>query len=105
VILIRGKDAWAAADADLQAQLAEWHREVNTARASRATGIIPAVRLAEEQPRLRPLKIAPADLALRVPVGRDAGAARRGVWSIAWLDAIPALRVVIEPASSPLRRP
>ena len=35
---------------------------------SRATGVIPAVRLEEERPRLRPLKIAPADLALRVPV-------------------------------------
>jgi hypothetical protein len=55
-------------DADLQAQLAEWHREVNTERPSRATGVIPAVRRAEEQPRLRPLKVAPADLALRVPV-------------------------------------
>jgi hypothetical protein len=30
--------------------------------------VIPSVRLAEEQPRLRPLKVAPADLALRVPV-------------------------------------
>ena len=55
-------------DADLRAQLAEWHIEVNTQRPSRATGVIPAVRLAEERPRLRALKIAPADLALRVPV-------------------------------------
>jgi transposase len=55
-------------DADLETQLAEWHREVNTARPSRATGVIPAIRLAEEQPRLRPLKVAPANLALRVPV-------------------------------------
>jgi hypothetical protein len=30
--------------------------------------VIPAERLAEEQPRLRPLKVAPADLALRFPV-------------------------------------
>jgi hypothetical protein len=30
--------------------------------------VIPAVRLEEERPRLRPLKIAPADLVLRVPV-------------------------------------
>jgi transposase len=55
-------------DADLLTQLAEWHIEVNTRRPSRATRVIPAVRLEEERPRLRPLKIAPADLALRVPV-------------------------------------
>jgi len=55
-------------DADLLAQLAEWHTAVNTQRPSRATGVMPAVRLEEERSRLRPLKIAPADLALRVPV-------------------------------------
>jgi hypothetical protein len=55
-------------DADLLLQLAERHTEVNTQRPSRATGVMPAVRLEEERPRLRPLKIAPADLALRVPV-------------------------------------
>ena len=55
-------------DEDLRQQLAEWHDEVNTRRPSRATGVIPAVRLAEERPRLRPLKVAPADLALRIPI-------------------------------------
>jgi transposase len=55
-------------DEDLLRQLAEWHREVNTCLPSRATGIIPAVRLTEEKPRLRPLKVAPEDLALRIPV-------------------------------------
>jgi len=55
-------------DADLLAQLAEWHTEVNTQCPSRATRVIPAVRLEDERPRLRALKIAPADLALRVPV-------------------------------------
>jgi hypothetical protein len=55
-------------DADLLAQLAEWRTEVNTQRPCRATGIIPAVRLEEERPRLRPLKIAPEHLALRVPI-------------------------------------
>jgi len=55
-------------DADLLAQLVEWRTEVNTQRPCRATGIIPAVRLEEERPRLRAVKIAPADLALRVPV-------------------------------------
>ncbi len=55
-------------DADLQTQLAEWRTDVNTERPSRATHVIPAVRLEEERPRLRPLKVTPADLALRVPV-------------------------------------
>jgi transposase len=55
-------------DADLRTQLAEWRTEVNTQRPCRATGAIPAVRLEEERPRLRAVKIAPADLALRVPV-------------------------------------
>ena len=53
---------------DLERQLAEWHLETNTVRPSRATGVPPAERLAEEQARLRPLKVAPADLALRIPV-------------------------------------
>jgi len=53
---------------DLQRQLREWHEEVNTKRPSRATRIVPAMRLAEEQARLRPLRIAPAELALRIPV-------------------------------------
>ena len=55
-------------DADLRTQLAEWRTEVNTQRPCRATGVIPAVRLEEERPRLRPLKVAPAQLALRVPI-------------------------------------
>jgi transposase len=55
-------------DADLQTQLGEWRTEVNTERPSRATHVIPAARLEEERPRLRPLKVTPADLALRVPV-------------------------------------
>ena len=55
-------------DADLLTQLAEWRSEVNTQRPCRATHVIPAVRLEEERPRLRALKITPADLALRVPV-------------------------------------
>ena len=53
---------------DLRAQLTEWLGEVNTLRPSRATGIVPAVRRAEELPRLRPLKVTPAALALRLPV-------------------------------------
>jgi len=53
---------------DLHRQLREWHEEVNTKRPSRATRVVPAGRLAEEQARLRPLRIAPSELALRIPV-------------------------------------
>jgi transposase len=55
-------------DADLLAQLAEWRTEVNTQRPCRATKVIPAVRLEEERPRLRSLKVTPTNLALRVPI-------------------------------------
>jgi transposase len=55
-------------DDDLAQQLADWHREVNTERPSRATGIVPSVRLVEEKKRLRPLRVAPAELALRFPI-------------------------------------
>jgi transposase len=41
--------------ADLEAQLAQWLAHVNTARPCDATGIIPAVRRAAEQPYLRRL--------------------------------------------------
>jgi transposase len=53
---------------DLEQQRRDWEREVNEERPCRATGIIPAVRLAEEAPRLRPLKVPPDELALRIPV-------------------------------------
>jgi transposase len=53
---------------DLGQQLPEWQREVNEERPCRATGVIPALRLAEEASRLRPLKVRPEDLALRIPV-------------------------------------
>jgi transposase len=53
---------------DLKQQLEEWHGEVNQELLCRATGVIPAVRLAEEASRLRPLKVGPADLALRIPM-------------------------------------
>lgn len=55
-------------DADLLAQLAAWHVEVNTSTPSRATGVTPAARMAEERARLRPLKVQPDELALRIPV-------------------------------------
>jgi transposase len=53
---------------DVCTQLAAWLLEVNTMRPSRATGVIPAERLGEDRARLRPLKIAPTDLALRIPI-------------------------------------
>jgi transposase len=53
---------------DLERQLREWLIGANTVRPSRATGVPPAARIEEERVRLRPLKIAPADLALRIPV-------------------------------------
>jgi transposase len=53
---------------DLVTQLGAWHREVNDERPCRATGVIPAQRLAEEATRLRPLKVTPDNLALRIPV-------------------------------------
>ena len=57
-----------ADDADLRQQLTEWLAEANTQRPSRATGVVPSVRLAEERPRLRPVRVRPEELALRFPV-------------------------------------
>jgi hypothetical protein len=54
--------------ADLERQLRDWLTEANRMRSSRATGVAPAVRVAEDRTRLRPLKIVAADLALRIPV-------------------------------------
>lgn len=54
--------------ADLERQLRDWLRVVNTERPSRATGVIPAVRLAEERARLRPLPIPACHYALKKPV-------------------------------------
>jgi transposase len=53
---------------DVERQLREWLTEANTVRPSRATGVPPAARMVDERARLRPLKLAPADLALRIPV-------------------------------------
>lgn len=53
---------------DLNRQLAEWLVEVNTQRPSRATNVVPAERLKEERLRLRPLKVKPEELALRLPI-------------------------------------
>lgn len=55
-------------EADLERQLGEWLVEVNTQRPSRATGVTHEARMRDERPRLRPVKVKPADLAIRVPV-------------------------------------
>jgi transposase len=54
--------------ADLERQLREWLTEGNPSRPSRDTGVTPAARVGEDRARLRPLKVTPADLALRLPV-------------------------------------
>lgn len=53
---------------DLERQLREWLEETNQTRPSRATGVIPAERLADERRRLRPLPFKAEEYALRFPV-------------------------------------
>ncbi|HET9271361.1 MAG TPA: IS21 family transposase [Vicinamibacterales bacterium] len=55
-------------EADLEAQLAAWQIEVNTKTPSRATGEIPETRRQQELSRLRPIKVFPENLVLRLPV-------------------------------------
>jgi transposase len=55
-------------EADLKQQLADWHDQINPRVASRATGVTPSARIAEERARMRPLLVQPQDLALRIPV-------------------------------------
>ncbi len=55
-------------EADLHRQLGAWRTEANEVVPSRATGIVPAVRMVEDRGRLRPLKVTPENLALRIPV-------------------------------------
>jgi len=59
---------FADVETDLAHQLLEWLTEVNEERPSRATQAIPAVRLAEEQARMKPLAVATAEYGLRFPV-------------------------------------
>jgi transposase len=68
-------------EADLRSQLAVWLIEVNTRTPSRATGVIPETRRQEELPRLRPVKVFPETLALRIPafVGPTAEVVFEGV--------------------------
>lgn len=55
-------------EADLRDQLAAWLVTVNTKTPSRATGVIPEMKRQEELVRLRPIKVFPEKLALRVPI-------------------------------------
>jgi transposase len=55
-------------ETDLDAQLAAWHDVVNQKTASRATNVIPETRRQEELVRLRPIKMFPEKLALRIPI-------------------------------------
>lgn len=55
-------------EADLEEQLAAWVREVNFETPSRATGEIPEARRQQELARLRPVRLTPETLAIRVPV-------------------------------------
>lgn len=53
---------------DLDAQLAAWVREVNFETPNRATAEIPETRRQQELPRLRPVRVLPETLALRMPI-------------------------------------
>ena len=55
-------------EANLHEQLDAWLVEINTRTPSRATGVIPETRRQEELKRMRPLKVKPSELALRLPV-------------------------------------
>jgi transposase len=55
-------------ETDLPRQLLEWLTEVNEERPSRATKVIPSVRLAEERARMKPLAVPPSDYGLRYAV-------------------------------------
>ena len=54
--------------ADLLQQLSEWLYEINNVRPSRATDVPPQARIDQDRARLRPLRLAPTELALRFPV-------------------------------------
>ena len=56
---------------DLLVQLDDWHRQVNTERLCRATGVTPFSRHAAERARLRPLAIPPIEYALCFQVEID----------------------------------
>lgn len=53
---------------DLLDQLRQWLHESNHDRPSRATNVPPATRIDQDRARLRPLRVAPQELALRFPI-------------------------------------
>jgi hypothetical protein len=55
-------------EADLHQQLREWLDETNTVRPNRATNVAPAARIEQERSRLRPLRVSPDELTLRLPI-------------------------------------
>jgi transposase len=55
-------------ETDLQSQLAAWVHEVNFETISRATKAIPETLRLKESERLRPVRVLPESLAIRVPV-------------------------------------
>lgn len=55
-------------ETDLQTQLAAWVHEVNFQTPSRATKAIPETLRQKESARLRPVRVLPESLAIRVPV-------------------------------------
>jgi hypothetical protein len=55
-------------EADMERQLGEWLRELNTRAPSEINGRTPAILLAEERQRLRALKVDPRGLGLRFPI-------------------------------------
>ena len=62
------KNATVVDEADAAEKLGEWVRDYNARPQNEVSGKAPAILLAEERQRLRPLKLQPRDLALRVPV-------------------------------------
>jgi hypothetical protein len=62
------KNANVVDEADAAEKLDAWLREYNAQPQNEVAGKAPAILLAEERQRLRPLKLQPRDLALRVPV-------------------------------------
>jgi len=62
------KNANLVDEADAADKLAEWLRDYNARAQAEVGGKAPAILLAEERQRLRPLKVLAGELALRVPV-------------------------------------
>jgi hypothetical protein len=66
--LVFFKSATFVDEANAAEKLAEWLRDYNAHPQAEVGNKAPAILLAEERQRLRPLKVQPGDLALRVPV-------------------------------------